>query len=168
VLVDVSRSFTAYWETIASVWGQADLMLIEHDIVIRPEVPAEFDACPNPWCLYPYWRGGWMDNALGCTRFRKELQLAVTPGEIQEECWGSCWECNPTGVVPAVEGFKDLRRWRAEHGSEILGCWRHIDGKITWALNKRGFAKPCIHVPPVGHAGHPVPEGVTYDVPDRD
>jgi hypothetical protein len=128
VLVDVSRSFTAYWETIASVWGLADLMLVEHDIVLHPGVVAGFDACPEPWCLHPYrGSGGWLDRNLGCTRFRRELQLAVSPDQIQEAP-GCCWEC----------------------GGTIPGCWRHIDGKIDAALTMRGY-EPCVHQPPVEH-----------------
>lgn len=82
--VDVSQSDFAYYAALASWWDRGEtFMVLEHDVICRPDVVAELDACPEPWCLYGYeeichpgcmeaWR-----NALGCTRYRKELIAAV-------------------------------------------------------------------------------------------
>lgn len=81
--VDVSGSIYEYWNALRDYWlPQHDLTIIEHDVQARPEIFEEFEACPEPWCVFPYsnhtnadaeaWR-----NMLGCTRFRKELIAAV-------------------------------------------------------------------------------------------
>jgi len=161
-LVDVSGDHTAYWAAICERWGSEDLMFVEHDIAIHDQVVQQFEDCPNLWCLFPYWSNGWFDRCLGCTRFRKEAQVAVSMDEIQQESWGSCWECNVT-ELPSAD---DLRRWRAgEHGYEIQGCWRHIDGKMSYSLGTLRGYEPCVHLPPVEHLTQPVPDGVKYKEP---
>jgi hypothetical protein len=76
----VGDSPTDYWRLLCEVWERGeDVTIVEHDVVGRPDVFAAFDACPNPWCVYPYagqchwecmeaWR-----NELGCTRFSAKL-----------------------------------------------------------------------------------------------
>jgi hypothetical protein len=154
--VYVGGHLTDYWDGIASRWGTDDLMIVEHDIVIHDDVVRQFEECPAPWCLFPYWHSAWLEQSLGCTRFRKELATLVSPQEIQEECWASCWECNPGLVSPGIKDMRDLRGWREKNPSEVLGCWRHLDGKIHWALTHRGM-KPCVHTPVVSHLNHPLP-----------
>jgi hypothetical protein len=79
----VGDSPTDYWRLLCEVWERGeDVIIIEHDIQARPDVFAGFTACPNPWCLHPYSNHDRSDseawkNALGCTRFRRELISAV-------------------------------------------------------------------------------------------
>lgn len=83
VWVDVSDGPTLYWECMAEYWARGDnLTVIEHDVVCRPDVISHFAECPELWCLHAYHNHSDQDsenwrNALGCTRFRKEMVLAV-------------------------------------------------------------------------------------------
>jgi hypothetical protein len=128
--VYVGGAFTDYWDGIAARWGAGDLLIVEHDIRIHDQVIAQFDACPNMWCTFPYLHspGYYLDCGIGCVRFRRQCQQAVTPQEIQH-IWGSCWECAPDNTP---------------------GCWRHIDGKIKQALEDRGL-QHHVHEPAVEH-----------------
>lgn len=84
IFIDVSGGVTAYWEALCDIWAKGETFaIIEHDVICRPDVVEQFDACPEPWCLFGYtpichpecqeaWR-----NQLGLTRFRSELMAAV-------------------------------------------------------------------------------------------
>lgn len=82
--VEVSGDPLAYWRTMLEHWvPDDDLIVVEHDVVLRPDVLVQFDECPEPWCVFGYadmcheaCREAWA-NMLGCTRFRKELIAAV-------------------------------------------------------------------------------------------
>jgi hypothetical protein len=161
--VYVGESLTSYWDALSARWGTDDLMIVEHDIVLHDQVVEQFEACPNVWCTFPYWHDEWLDEALGCTRLRLSIQQQITPAEIQEESWGSCWECNPTATMPTVDELRDLPKWRQRiKDGEILGCWRHIDGKLIWSM-RRHKQKVCVHLPTVEHLSHRViPDGNFY------
>src|ERR1035438_8742777 len=68
-----------YWEVLRDIWAKGeDFVVIEHDVVCHPDVLAQFDACPEPWCAFGYsnmcheeCREAWR-NQLGATRFRAE------------------------------------------------------------------------------------------------
>lgn len=70
-----------YWRLLAAVWRQGEtFVVVEHDMEPRPDMLAEFDACPRPWCSAPYLgepKPGrprpLITHALGCTRFRGEF-----------------------------------------------------------------------------------------------
>ena len=72
-----------YWRVLTEFWSRGeDLMVLEHDVVCRPDVLSGFAACPKPWCLHSYHNHTEQDsenwrNALGATRFRRELVRAV-------------------------------------------------------------------------------------------
>jgi hypothetical protein len=52
--VDLSGSPVAYWELLRELWtGGEDVMLVEHDNVIKAGCVAALDACPAPWCSCP-------------------------------------------------------------------------------------------------------------------
>ena len=82
--VDVSADNLAYWRTLCDWWAAGEaFMVVEHDVVCRADVLVQFDACPEPWCAFPYddmchWEcmEAWA-NTLGCTRFSAELMAAV-------------------------------------------------------------------------------------------
>src|SRR5690242_16929872 len=82
--VDVSGDKHAYRRTLAQWWTRGEtFMVLEHDVVCRPDVVEQFESCPEPWCLFSYdnmccepCREAWR-NMLGCTRFRAELIAAV-------------------------------------------------------------------------------------------
>lgn len=82
--VDVSADDEAYWRTLCEWWERGeDFVVIEHDVVCRPDIIEGFDGCPSPWCAHKYdgmchesCSEAWA-NHLGCTRFRKEIMAAV-------------------------------------------------------------------------------------------
>lgn len=89
---DVGHDNEDYWRLMCRVWGECaksgyDLLILEHDVVCRPDIIEQFESCPDPWCLFGYddfchpecafaWKNAW-----GCTRFRHEL-IAKTPYAI--------------------------------------------------------------------------------------
>lgn len=73
--VDVSGSDEDYWELLYDLWAaRQDFCIVEHDIIIAPGILAEFESCPELWCVspYPYMHGGEYAG-LGCVRFRAEV-----------------------------------------------------------------------------------------------
>jgi hypothetical protein len=112
---DVSVDNEAYWRLLGELWlGEDDLLIVEHDIVCRPDVIEGMLTCPKPWCAHGYdnmchpecmeaWR-----NALGCTRFRREVMVAVPdaisaipPGRFRD--WHQL--CDGVGNRLRAEGF---------------------------------------------------------------
>ncbi len=89
---DVSADNHAYWRLLSDCWQRClddgvDLVVVEHDVVGRPDVFDGFGACPEPWCVHAYaniccpgcveaWR-----NQLGLTRFRWSL-IAACPDAL--------------------------------------------------------------------------------------
>lgn len=121
--VDVSFSPHAYYAALLWQWAKGEtFMVLEHDVVCRPDVIASFDECPEPWCLYPYapecpcgnpqCREAWA-NALGCTRYRKELiedvpdALTAIPRDMPDGL--PCWEwhnvCDGLGAQLRAAGY---------------------------------------------------------------
>ena len=84
IFLDVSDDNDAYWRALSYMWEEGqDFAVIEHDVICRPDVVEQFDNCPEPWCMFAYdnmcheaCKEAWA-NALGCTRFRKEVIDAV-------------------------------------------------------------------------------------------
>jgi hypothetical protein len=81
---DVSEDRYAYWRMMCEVWADGEgFLVVEHDVVCRPDILVQIEACPEPWCAFPYddmchWEcmEAW-SNTLGCTRFATELVRAV-------------------------------------------------------------------------------------------
>lgn len=135
-LVDVSGDPFAYSAQLTSRWdGTAALVVVEHDIVIHDAVMPAFAACPEPWCLYPYWLrpgGPWLAHGLGCARFTAAVQRLVPAAELLAPRSAGCEVC-------------------AWAGSPVRpGCWRHVDACVAWALDAAGV-RPHVHQPGVGH-----------------
>jgi hypothetical protein len=124
---DISRP----WADYAARWGQDDLVVIEQDVIIHGDVLPQFEACPEPWCLFPARHyatpGGWMTTGIMCNRFRREFMEAV-PVEAVEAVSGSCGAC----------------------GGRNPRCWAHLDGKTREAGEAAGF-RIHVHWPSVGH-----------------
>jgi len=85
---DVGADPHAYWRLLRDVWADGGTFLIvEHDVVCRPDVLASLATCPEPWCAFPYadmchWEcmEAWA-NTLGCTRFSAEI-IAACPDAV--------------------------------------------------------------------------------------
>lgn len=119
------------WRDYAGRWGTDDLVVIEQDVIIHADVLPQFEACPEPWCLFPARHyatpGGWMTTGIMCNRFRREFMEAV-PVEAVEAVYGSCGQCR--GVNRK--------------------CFAHLDGRTREAGEAAGF-KIHVHWPSVGH-----------------
>lgn len=80
-MFDLGNRPDAYHELLCEVWAAGEAFLVvEHDVEIHADVVPELEACPEPWCLYPYGIGfppRPCDCALGCTRFSADLIAAV-------------------------------------------------------------------------------------------
>lgn len=156
---DVSADDHAYWRLLVEAWEQAaadgsDLMILEHDVVCRPDVLEQFDTCPEPWCVVGYsdcchpepWvdglgvehescREAWA-NMLGCTRFRSELMAACPDAvsSIPENLrgwWNLCDHIagNKIHGVTSEQNPLGIRtkfthHW---HGPEVVHITRGVD-----------------------------------------
>jgi hypothetical protein len=115
--VDVSATASTYWEVLCDFWAHSPdgLLVIEHDVVCRPDVVESVTQCPKPWCAYPYsgmchwacmeaWR-----NTLGCTRFSAALMRA-----------------NPDGVSRIEEPHRDWHNLCDGIGDNLRAAgWTH-------------------------------------------
>lgn len=123
------------WRDYAARWGRDDLLIVEQDVILHEDVIPQFEACPEPWCLFPARHhaqgGGFMETGIMCNRFRKEFQEAVPVSAI-EAIGGSCSRCG--GVNPK--------------------CWAHLDGRTREAGEAAGF-RIHVHWPSVGHRDIP-------------
>lgn len=74
-----------YWRELKARWnGKDTLVVIEQDIIVRPEVFQGFRKCPHPWCSYGYWRVEMPPHSpsifyagLGCTKFSAQFMEAM-------------------------------------------------------------------------------------------
>jgi hypothetical protein len=127
--VNVAASNNAYWAAMAMWWKNGEMfMVLEHDVVCRPDIIAEFDACPEPWCAFGYanmchpecmeaWR-----NLLGCTRFRAEIIAAVPDAVTSVDPKYYDWHnmCDGVGNNLRAAGF--THHWHyppAEHTQRV-------------------------------------------------
>ena len=129
----------AYADELNRVWtlcGMANvgLMVVEHDVVIRPTVFDIFQDCPHNYCVFPYWIGASYGYGLGCTRFRRQLIRA-----------------HPDLIRAAMR--------RTNDGLPEEGHWKRMDTRLRDEAVERGIltpnennvAMPCLHEPPVRH-----------------
>lgn len=133
---DVYGDTHAYWRLMRDAWSTCletgdDLLVIEHDVVFRPDVLEQFDDCPQPWCLFGYLnmchpecREAWA-NALGCTRFRNEVIQACPDAvsSIPEPLRNWNYLCdhiagNKTNGVPCEQTPDGLRGQFSHHWHE--------------------------------------------------
>ena len=118
---------TAYFELLAGLWNRTgqDIVIVEQDIVVRPECIGEMLACDHDWCKFPYhyppfgFYGG-----LGCTKFSAFLQH---------------WVPDALEVVATMSD--------AGHPPKH---WCRLDAWLQDVLIKRG-EREHFHGPPVQH-----------------
>src|ERR1035437_408411 len=135
--LDVSNVDTAYALSLIESWnGQSDLLVVEHDIVIHPEILDELDACPSDWCAYPYEIAtGLCDQGLGCTRFRASLMA----------------DC-PNVMLRAAECLTDPNYSNKVVDDGVAPWhWVRMDTRVNAVLRQVYDLEPCIHETPVKH-----------------
>lgn len=116
---------TAYARLLADAWrAPGDLVVVEHDVGIRPGVIAELLACPRPWCGFSYPVGDVLLVALGCTKFSAKLREQL-PAAMDAAA------ADTDSGVPA-------------------GDWRRLDVRLAAVLENAGHARHR-HDPPVEH-----------------
>lgn len=111
--VNVSGSEYDYWRVFCDYWEPSyDLTIVEHDVVIRPDVLEAFNTCPEPWCAFPYDDHSPADaeawaNMLGCTRFRKEIieALPATLKAVEERFRDWHYLCDGIGRILRTAGY---------------------------------------------------------------
>jgi hypothetical protein len=83
-MINTSRDEWAWWNAFRTRWGQgADLVTVDQDVVLVSDVVTQFDACPQPWCVFPYSYGPeqLLCHSMGCTRFRAAIQYPLRHGD---------------------------------------------------------------------------------------
>jgi hypothetical protein len=146
--VDVSGSDEAYWELLAGLWAKgASFVVVEHDILVRPDTLDELLACHEPWCSFQVPYVGRLYAGLSCAKFSAAL-IARHPnalnivGEIEEppehprkhwcrlDSWLQAYVLNPGGETMHVHG-PPLEHVRDDLSPEspwaiapTHGCWR--------------------------------------------
>ncbi len=126
----------AYARLLVEAWAwPGDLLIVEHDVGIRPGVVETLTFCEQPWCGFPYPIGEQLLVCLGCTRFSAHLKASLPDLMTQ---------------AAAVDGQMD-------GGGVPAGDWRRMDVRIGALLEQHGHWRHA-HWPPVDHF-HQYPRG---------
>lgn len=81
-----------WWNEFRSRWGRGeDIVTVDQDVILVPDVVQQFDACPQPWCVFPYSYGPdqLLCHSCGCTRFRSSVQVPLRYGDNDHLHWCS-------------------------------------------------------------------------------
>jgi hypothetical protein len=138
----VGDSDVSYLTFLKRLWAEGQpTIVVEHDIEIHEGVVPALEACPEPWCSFPFarllpgphstWDGeGWsagialLTKSLGCVRWSGEL-MATEPDVMEA-----------VGTVQV--------------GGTPPGHWKTLDDAIARVLEARGY-RVCVHAPEVRH-----------------
>ena len=110
----------AYYRLYAQLWDDGDGWLnVEQDIELHSSVLPDTEACPEPWCVWPYQGPGrddgdrYLFGSLGCTRFSAEL-IAAHPQFIAQ-LQGRNWQGLDSYILPGLLGlgYKQHIHWPA-------------------------------------------------------
>ncbi len=110
--VYVGDDARAYGRLVQRLWAEGDgFILVEQDIVVRPDTIASLIRCPFDWCGYPYLETPRSEpvTGLGCTKFgagiirafRRPLEWDPVP------VWQNV-DVHLAGVL-AASGFREHR-----------------------------------------------------------
>ena len=129
-VVDVSGDDQAYGRLLRDTWRRGQtFIVVEQDIVVRPDTLDQLAACPGPLCAFPYDQSGVGTGApgtgLGCTKFGAELIARM----------GDPW--------PVILARSDLQH--------PPGHWCRLDLWTRQALTRAGWGEHR-HGPAVGHS----------------
>jgi hypothetical protein len=124
--VDVSASDESYWELIADVWAEGEtFIVVEHDIIVRPDTLRSLLGCVEEWCTFPYAMcTGPELTGLGCTKFDASI-MATVPNLI-------------------------TRTAQMEDALHPPKHWCRIDQNTQHELMRRHYVV-CRHLPAVEH-----------------
>jgi hypothetical protein len=112
VYVNVDYEF-AYWSLTKWLWEDSEpFVLVEHDVLVRPDTIPELEACPERWCAFSIWMGEGTVATFGCVRFRPHGRWPV-PGPVE-------WQGLDMATEYALTG---------------LGWTKHVHGPVLGHLN---------------------------------
>lgn len=78
-MFDVSGDDTAYWWLLHELWWKGEsFVVVEHDVIVRPDSISELEQCPQPWCAFEVKYGDGSTPGLGCAKFTAEA-IAAAP-----------------------------------------------------------------------------------------
>ena len=130
--VDVSGSDTRYWRLICDLWEAGEeFIVVEHDIVVRPDTLSELEACPSEWCAFgaPYFVGTHV--GMGCVKFSASL-IARAPMAAWNAGQRSTDANHPPGHYCTLDHWLqwvELPKWAIRHVHEPpLGHIRDTPG----------------------------------------
>lgn len=111
-----------YWRFLDELWHRGEsFIIVEHDIVVTPEVISKLVRCPRPWCANPYLQlPGEPVTGLGCTKFSARLLRAVDP-----------FDPGPTHVIWQNVDYELCSRLRA------AGYENHVHTPVVRHLNPK-------------------------------
>ncbi len=128
--VNTSRSPYAYRDALQNWWiGEQDLIVIEQDIEITPDVIKSFTGCRKKWCVYSYQgppHKGYLYRSLGCTRFSARLQRQI-PFEnfIPYSMMYKTVDVNIARVLWTLNGIHPHVHGHVQHHHEYPDTFRH-------------------------------------------
>jgi hypothetical protein len=121
----------AYHRLLAKLWSEGiGFLNIEHDVAIHSEVIPQLEACPEPWCLFPYSGGtALLYEGLGCVRFSTKLLRALPDVVATLDCtmwwqldYNLAGRLRAAGYAPHVHEppVGHFHRWQqlAHHGTD--------------------------------------------------
>jgi len=124
--VDVSGSDEAYWQLLADLWAKgAGFLIIEHDILVRPDSLDELVACHEPWCSFQVPYVGRVYAGLSCAKFSAGL-IARYPDALDR-----------------IAELEDERH-PPKH-------WCRLDSHLQSHVLNPGGETMHVHGPPLGH-----------------
>lgn len=119
-MVNVSEDPYAYWALVSRLWHTGDpFVLVEHDIVLRPDTIERLSDCVHQWCAFTYLQApGEPVSGLGCVKFIPTVPLHLEAG------WGDpIWQ----NVDATVAGLLHAAGWRVHEHKPPL---RHLNPKV--------------------------------------
>ena len=157
-LVNVSGGISNYWHEFRKRWvGKYDLMTVEQDNVITPEIIPSFNMCDELWCTYsyigpPHMTDRTLTKSLGCTRFSTRLQREVPIQEISDKDYFSWYLIDyRLAVVLGEKGYEPHVHGEVEHLHPYVNETRLIDQekrlfKESQEVTKRNPSAVLAHV----------------------
>lgn len=134
---------TSYPDAVLAAWdAPGDLVIVEHDIVPRPETLDEFDDCIYAFCTSPYvlWGGS-------CSLIDLATRVAL-PGAPEDYTWQYLRVMSGLGCVRLRSVRRDLDT------SSFAGVWDAFDERISRAILAEDYGWH-VHPPVLAHTGRP-------------
>jgi hypothetical protein len=78
----VGNSDQDYFSLFALLCAKGSgFIVLEHDVIVRPDTLDELEACPEPWCAFPVPYLGGEYPGMACAKFTDRI-IAACPGAL--------------------------------------------------------------------------------------